>query len=156
MPVTPLHFGPALLVREVVGKERFGIWAFTFTQVAFDAEPAIRMFMDIPGDLHQLHTPTFGVIYALLAIALLWRWERWAAVTGAVFGSASHLYLDSLYHADVAQIIAEYGIKEVGNLSPVNTEILCLLGFGGWLLIAGIRKSLQQRLTHVRNRSSGS
>ena len=145
MPVTPLHFGPALLVRDIVGKKNFGIWSFAATQVAFDMEPAIRMFFDLDGTLHQTtHNPTFGVIYALLAIALCWRWERWSAISGAVFGSVTHLWLDSMYHSDVAEIIAKWGSYEAA-LYPAETEVLCLAAFVAWGLIAGVRKSIHDR-----------
>ncbi len=153
MPVTPLHFGPALLVREIVGKKNFGIWSFAATQVAFDAEPVIRILLDLEGKLHETtHTPLFGVIYALLAIALCWRWEKRGAVVGAVFGSVSHLWLDSMYHSDVAEIITRYGAEQLISLSPTETERLCFLGFGAWLLVKGIRKSIAERHLARRDR----
>lgn len=148
MPITPLHFGPALVVREIVGKKNFGIWSFAVTQVAFDMEPAIRMMFDLEGALHETtHTPTFGVIYALLAIVVCWKLEKRGAVIGAIFGSVTHLWLDSLYHADVAEIIAQWGSYGAA-LYPAETEMLCIFALILWGLIAGIRKSIKDRILH--------
>lgn len=148
MPITPLHFGPALLVREVVGKKNFGLWSFAVTQVAFDLEPVIRISMDLEGKLHETtHTPLFGVIYALLAIAICWRWERWSTIPAAIFGSVSHLWLDSMYHSDVAEIITKWGSYEAA-LYPAETEMLCLMAFVFWGLVTGIRKVIEQRILH--------
>lgn len=148
MPVTPLHFGPALAVRELVGHQRFGIWAFTATQVMFDTEPIVRILFDLEGKLHETtHNPLFGLIFALVAIALCWKWEKWAGIVGAVFGSVTHLWLDVMYHADVAEAIARWGdtftMRE--NATPFNAELICYIGFFFWLLFWGIRHSINAR-----------
>jgi hypothetical protein len=148
MPFTPLHFGPALAVRELVGHKRFGIWAFTTTQVLFDLEPAVRMFFDLPGELHETtHNPTFGVIYALIAIAALWKWEKWSAITGAVFGSVTHLWLDAMYHVDVARTMLHLmpGQTEVEVMASTEATVICYLGFFFWLLFWGIRYAIKAR-----------
>lgn len=148
MPFTPLHFGPALAVRELVGHKRFGIYAFTATQVLFDLEPAIRMFFDLPGELHETtHNPTFGIIYALVAIVACWKWERWSSIVGAVFGSITHLWLDAMYHVDVAQRLLNIrpGETKVEIIGSVDAVLLCYLGFFFWALFAGIRYSARLR-----------
>ncbi len=145
MPVTPLHFGPALVVREVVGRKNFGIWSFATTQVAFDLEPIIRILFDLEGKLHETtHTPVFGVIYALLAIALCWRWEKRGAVVGAIFGSVTHLWLDALYHADVAEMVAKWGSYQ-NAINPAGVEVFCFFTLILWALISGVKALLQER-----------
>lgn len=156
MPLTPLHFGPALAVREIVGHKRFGIWAFATTQVLFDIEPGIRMLFGLDGTLHQTtHNPTFGLIYALIAIAACWKWEKWSGIVGAVFGSVTHLWLDAMYHSDVAENMGKWYWE---HMSPMergfgDAEIVCYLGFFFWLLFAGIRKAVQER---IKRRASSS
>ena len=147
MPITPLHFGPALAVREIVGHKRFGIWAFATTQVLFDVEPVARIIFDLDGTLHQTtHNPQFGILYALIAIALCWKWEKWSGIVGAVFGSVTHLWLDTMYHSDVAATM----VKHAGNSARIadsarEAEIICWLGIFFWLLFWGIRYSINLR-----------
>lgn len=146
MPFTPLHFGPALAVREAIGHGRFGIWAFTATQVLFDAEPGIRMLFDLEGTLHQTtHNPGFGVLYALVASTALWRWERGAAIVGAVFGSITHLWMDALFHFDVAAAMARWGIRSSTELKSSEVEMFCALGFVAWGAIWALKRVLAGR-----------
>ncbi len=150
MPVTPLHLGVGLPIRALVGKKYFGIWSFFAVQVLYDLEPLTRMVFDLDGTLHQTtHNPLFGSVYALVTILCLWRWERVGAITGAVWGAISHLWLDALYHSDVAAGMARWGVE---NHRGFDAEVICMLGFGLWLLIAGIRKAIEQR--SERRRSS--
>jgi len=140
MPITPLHFGPALAVRELVGQKRFGIWAFATTQILFDVEPVIRIVFDLDGTLHQTtHNPLFGAIYVLIAIVACWTWEKWSGIFGAIFGSVTHLWLDAIYHSDVAAAMAIWGFPVIAMF---NVEMVCLIGFCFWLLFLGVRYSI--------------
>ncbi|MDR0275331.1 MAG: hypothetical protein LBI48_08355 [Burkholderiaceae bacterium] len=51
MPFTPLHMGPGLAVKALLGR-RFSLTVFGFSQIAMDIEPLARM---IRGDtlLHE-------------------------------------------------------------------------------------------------------
>lgn len=151
MPFTPLHFGPGLLAREIIGKERFGIAAFAVAQVAFDTEPLVRIIFDIPGDLHQTtHAPMFGVVFILLSVLLTWRWERWSAVTGAVFGVISHLWLDAIYHADVLRNMAQFVDPETVREAGTDAEVVCGIAFVLYGLLVGVRAVLRNRIEHRR------
>lgn len=146
MPFTPLHFGPALAVREIVGHHRFGIWAFATTQVLFDIEPGIRMLLDLEGTLHQTtHNPLFGAFYLLLAALATWRWERGSAFIGAAFGVITHLWLDAMFHADVGTEMTKWGFPQSLTSSSTLADQICLAGFALWLFLASIRKLVEHR-----------
>lgn len=153
MPFTPLHFGVALPVRELVGHQNFSLWAFTVTQVLFDLEPGVKMVANTAGDLHTLtHNPLVGAAIAIVTIAIFWRKYRWAAVFGSIFGVVTHLWLDMMYHADVANALAKWGIADSRHY---DAESICLLGFFFWLLFAGIRKAIKQRRENAEQKSEG-
>jgi hypothetical protein len=157
MPVTPLHFGVALPVQAIVGKKRFGLWAFGATQVLFDMEPIVRIVFDLEGKLHETtHNPLFGLAYALCAVAMCWRKERYAAVVGAVYGVITHLWLDAIYHADVAEQMAKWGNWESAREAGTDAELICWLGFGAWLLFSGIRSAVVKRRERIAGRVTGS
>lgn len=153
MPFTPLHFGPGLLVREIIGHKQFGIWSFVATQIMLDVEPAVRMYFDLDGTLHQTtHNPLVGTIYALIAITVLWKWERSSAITGAFIGVVSHLWLDAIYHSDVAAAMARWGVSE-GMTG--NAELICTFSFVAWLLILGVRKAFGYGVKRGASRKTG-
>lgn len=148
MPVTPLHFGPALLLRKVIGTKYFYLPAFAITQILFDIEPLIIMTF-YPDDFKNwhpvLHTTSYGISFALAAIGMTFAYSRIGSIVAAVFGSVSHLWLDALYHTEVAENLARWGnfasAREAGN----TAEIICLLSFLLWFLLLGIRKVLNYR-----------
>lgn len=129
MPFTPLHMGPALLLKPVLNR-RFSLIAFGVAQILIDIEPGIGMWRD--NDV--LHGPSHTLVGALLialvaacasrwfAAPLLRRWNQelqhyrllhlqeadsisWPVATGsAFFGTFSHLLLDGLMHSDMAPL----------------------------------------------------
>lgn len=126
MPFTPFHMGAALIVKPVF-KRYFSLMTFGIAQVVMDIEPGIRMAtgMDI------LHGPTHTILGALVIAFLVtmiapgicnlvltkwnkemtfyaWPWllslsrvSKAAIITGAFFGTLSHVALDSLMHHDI-------------------------------------------------------
>lgn len=147
MPFTPLHIGPGLLVREFLGDKLFGIWAFTLTQVLFDIEPGVRMYFDLQGNLHETtHNPTFGVIYFTVGSIALWYKERVGAVIGAAFGCVTHLWLDALYHADVAAAFARWHNSELALANRYfDPELVCIVAWVFFFIFWGVRISLRRR-----------
>jgi len=126
MPFTPFHMGPGLAVK-AVGRRRFSLMVFGFSQVAIDVEPLVRI---IRGDavLHGFTHTYLGATFVALASvvigrpicqALLRGWTleppsaflgwvtgtpriSWPTATGsALVGTYSHVALDSLLHADM-------------------------------------------------------
>lgn len=126
MPFTPFHMGAALIVKPAVGS-RFSLLTFGLAQIAMDVEPGIGM---LTGSA-ELHGPSHTIGGAFLIACLVslvarriceplmrrynqevmhykQRWlletegvSRTAVLTGAFFGTFSHILLDSLMHRDM-------------------------------------------------------
>lgn len=123
MPITPLHLGPALLLKRAAGS-KFDLAAFIIAQVLLDLEPVLKILGLIPaqGGLHLGHTWSTGagvVLAAAAASAWGCRWvglqnpTAWSSMLGAALGVLSHLVLDAAYHADVA---AGLGLPELNGV----------------------------------------
>jgi hypothetical protein len=126
MPFTPFHMGPGVVVKAALGRH-FSLMVFGFTQVAMDIEPLARM---LGGDVapHGLsHTYAGAAVIGALAVVigrpvcnwLLRFWPRaperpffdwlrgpgnisWTgAATGAFIGAFTHVFLDSIMHAEM-------------------------------------------------------
>lgn len=125
MPFTPLHLGPAAVLKALLGRH-FSFMVFGGTQVLMDIEPLVRI---VRGDsvLHgTTHTFAGATAIALLACAIgrpishfALRWwnsrlaagSRWramrmpiawhAVVIGAFVGAWSHVVLDGFMHDDL-------------------------------------------------------
>lgn len=146
MPFTPLHAGPGVLFKSVLGK-RFNFKLFMVVQVSFDIEPAIVMFTGLLGGLHQYsHTPPATLLVTGLAtgLAMLLKVPAWTAIISSVLASLSHMWLDAIYHADVAQAVAKWGI-EVNR--GYDAEVICIVAGSLGLLLAGIRKAIHDRFS---------
>lgn len=126
MPFTPFHMGVALIVKPVT-KRHFSLLTFGIAQIAMDIEPGIGML----AGTQVLHGPSHTIWGALLIACLVvwiapwicdpvlrrynsevrhykqdWLVEpefvsRAAVMTGAFFGTFSHIVLDSLMHHDI-------------------------------------------------------
>jgi hypothetical protein len=126
MPFTPLHLGPGLALKSVVG-ERMSFTTFAMAQVAMDLEPLVHMIRHDPvvhGPVHTyagatvvgIATWALGLITARPLLAWFERsggagllaWLRepagvasLAALAGALLGTWSHVALDGVMHADL-------------------------------------------------------
>ncbi len=126
MPFTPFHMGAALIAKPAI-RQHFSVLVFGVAQVAMDIEPMLGMIWGWP----VLHGPSHTILGALLiALVVAWlapplcnailkkfntelghyklHWlqepypiTRPAALTGAFFGTLSHVLLDSLIHHDI-------------------------------------------------------
>lgn len=156
MPVTPFHMGPGLAAKAVLGRH-LSLMVFGFSQVAIDLEPLAHL---VRGDvlLHGFaHTYVGATLVAAISAAvgrpicqhLLGRWRpdpesrflvwlrgpdriAWpAAIVGAFVGTYSHVFLDSIMHADMrplapfAETNAMLGAMSIGAL-----HLLCVAGGG--------------------------
>lgn len=126
MPFTPFHMGPALAVK--AGADRhFSILAFGIAQIAMDIEPLIGMLRGSPVLHGFTHTYVGALLIGAAAMfisscicpSILRRYNRevvassaaWLTCTehvpksalalGAFLGTFSHVFLDSLMHADM-------------------------------------------------------
>lgn len=125
MPVTPFHLGPAYLVK-VIFTKYFSFRIFLLTQIIIDSESIFFLLNDNYPFHRTLHTflGSLGVflfcIYpgVLITVFLSKIWNNWvgkfnffkikninisykSAVLGALFGSTSHILLDSIMHYDM-------------------------------------------------------
>jgi membrane-bound metal-dependent hydrolase YbcI (DUF457 family) len=130
LPFTPFHMGAALIVKPGLDR-RFSVITFGMAQIAMDIEPGLRMLTGA----EVLHGPTHTFLGALIiaylvtltapsvCARLLRRWNKevihhklpWlvqresvsktAVVIGALFGTLSHVVLDSLIHHDIQPLL---------------------------------------------------
>ena len=170
MPFTPLHMGPALLLKAVV-ERRFSLFAFGCAQILMDIEPLLGLIRHAPILHGRSHTLAWalpiGLAAALLARLLrgvvLRRWNRevghyglrwlalplacgWSALLwGALLGSYSHLLLDGLMHGDIQPLWPfASGNPLYGLVSQSALQAFCLwsggLGAGLWLVRCWCRR----------------
>ena len=127
MPFTPFHMGAVLIVKPRL-EHRISLIAFGLAQIAMDVEPGVRMLFGWDDVLHgPSHSFLGALLIALLVLPIvprvadpiLRRWNKevaaygqaWliqpdavsrrAAIAGALFGTLSHVVLDSLMHHDM-------------------------------------------------------
>ena len=126
MPFTPYHLGPGAAVKAVMPRH-FSFTVFCFAQIVTDSETAYYLLQgEYP--LHRwFHTYLGATIVAACCVVLgrpvcqaaLQAWSRWrkapfkryfvlterisvsSAVISAFIGTYSHVFLDSIMHADV-------------------------------------------------------
>jgi hypothetical protein len=165
VPVTPLHVGPALVVKAVAGRH-FSVSVFALSQILIDIEPAVRFLRDDPilhGVTHTYLGATGIAIISVLAGRplcqfLLDRWKddpkspfmNWlrgpakiswsAAVTGAFLGAYSHIILDSIMHSDMEPFWPVYKGNALLHLFPIDTlHLVCVAsGAAGAALMAAL------------------
>ena len=163
MPITPLHFGPAAPAKGSAPKH-FSFVAFGFTQFIIDAEPAYFMVQGLWPVHRSFHTylgATFVAVFVVifgkpLAELLLRAWNRcigparryWleikprvplnGAAAGAFFGGYSHVFLDSIMHADVRPFAPwsdSNGMLHLVSLETLNLSCAGLGAVGAILLL---------------------
>jgi Domain of unknown function (DUF4184) len=170
MPFTPLHMGPALVIKAAGGRH-FSVLVFGIAQVAMDIEPLVGIIRGadvLHGWTHTILGATLiGIAVSLLAPPvcqwMLRRWNRelefhrlhWlrspepltrtAAVTGAFIGTYSHVLFDGIMHADMLPLrpwSATNGL--LGLISIDALYVACvvsgLLGVALWLMLGYARR----------------
>lgn len=171
MPFTPFHMGVAMVVKPSSGAG-FSVIAFGLAQVAIDVEPGIGM---VRGS-DVLHGPSHTIVGALLIaafVAMISPWvaggvvRRWnqevrgfklgwltevehlswtASISGALFGTLSHLVLDSLMHHDIHPLQPFTNANPlIGLVSHDGVYQLCVvLGVFGtaiWVFLKWLRRN---------------
>ena len=172
MPVTPLHFGPAIAGKAFAPKH-FSVLAFGLTQVIIDAETGFYL-MQGSWPVHRFLHSYLGATVVAVVTALLGRpllglvirsWNRLlagrfrggpqlrpdvplaAVVSGAVLGSYSHVFLDSIVHADMTPFAPWHGGNPLLHIMSSTTVMLLCAGMGlsgvTVLLLAAVRRRLR-------------
>ncbi len=174
MPVTPLHLGPAMVLKAGTGKT-MSLTVFAFSQVAMDVEVLVRIAIDADR-LHGFTNTILGASVVLFPAVLLGRpvcraflswWNRnlsakqsellsvdpdisWlAAWSGGIFGVYSHWFLDAMMHADALAVWPMvHGNPFIDWLSIGEINGLCLgslaVGLFALCVMAGIRRMRNQ------------
>ncbi|MCC6074529.1 metal-dependent hydrolase [Pseudomonas sp. GCM10022188] len=164
MPFTPLHMGPGILLKSLLPTS-LSLMVFGWAQIVMDLQPLVALLTG-RGELHGFSHTLIGASLLTLVAALSGKYLgelglyllglrnqlpiRWrAAWVGAVIGTASHVLLDSLVHADI-QPLAPFSTANglFGLVSWEAMEWLCLASgaLGGILYLAGARRlSRRQR-----------
>jgi hypothetical protein len=174
MPFTPFHMGPGLALKAVFGRY-VSLMLFGFSQVTLDLEPLVRI---IRGDavLHGFtHTYLGATLVAMMSVLvgrpacqlLLRHWTAdlyfavptslrgprlisWpAAIAGAFVGTYSHVFLDSIMHADMQPLAPLSNTNALLHVISVGSlHLVCVLGgvVGGLALLAAF---LRRRSAHI-------
>lgn len=144
MPFTPYHFGAGALVKSIAPKH-FSFAAFAVSNVLIDVEPLVRMLGLLDDTILHGPTHTFpgAAVIAALTLPAIRLWDRtaialrltglrtpavptWMVLTSALIGTASHVILDSMMHADMPAVRALVGDLTARDLPQTNAEWLCL------------------------------
>jgi len=155
------------LIAKPILKRNFSLITFGIAQVAMDIEPGIGML----AGAAVLHGPTHTILGALLIACLvmlvapsastylLKKWNKevahydmpWLAqfefvsktslITGAFFGTLSHVFLDSLMHRDIHPLLPFSSVNPwLDLISSSQVYQLCSIaggvGFVVWLVMA--------------------
>ena len=116
MPFTPLHMGPGIVIKAAL-QGGFSLMVFGWSQIVIDIQPLVVMLTG-QGELHGFSHTLLGatligllcgltgkplgefglrVIRAQKYLPISWR----VSVTSALIGTYSHIFIDSIMHADV-------------------------------------------------------
>ena len=166
MPFTPLHMGPALLLKAGC-ERRFSLFAFGCAQILMDIEPLLGLIRHAPVLHGRTHTLLWALPIGLGAVLLarllrclvLRRWNRevahyglrwlslplscgWSALLwGGLLGAYSHLLLDGLMHGDIQPLWPLYaGNPFYGWVSIARLEAFCLWSGGLGALLWLVRR----------------
>ena len=157
MPFTPIHLGPAAVVKAIAGRH-FSFMVFGGTQVLMDIEPLIGIIRDwniLHGRTHTLlgafliglaatfsGKPISNFVLDWLKIphhVITWR----TAAISAFIGSYSHVLLDALMHYDMEPGWPLWGGNPLLYATSIdNVHRWCLLA----AIVGGIGVALRWKL----------
>lgn len=162
MPFTPFHFGPGALAKSATPRW-FSFRAFVLSQVVIDCETAWNIYRGHER-LHTLFHSYLGVSVAMALTGILlvvYNWfafqfprswlmrelEDWgkpfeirSSLIAVLFGGWSHVFLDSVMHADMRPLAPFSGDNGMLNLVSLKAlHMACLWSFACAGLIWGIR-----------------
>ncbi len=165
MPFTPFHFGPGAAIHSVAPR-RVSFLAFCAANVLIDVEPLYYMLTD-SMPLHRFFHTAIGATLVAIATVLLFAAYRWlaeyswmpdiferrklgfsAVVAGAVLGTYSHIFLDSMMHTDAHPFAPFSEANPLLGSVPVDAlHWACLISGILGIAVLAIRRLLQSRRT---------
>jgi membrane-bound metal-dependent hydrolase YbcI (DUF457 family) len=138
MPVTPYHFGPALVAKGLL-KNRFCLISFAISQIIIDLESVYYLIKEQYPIHRFLHSYLGATLVILLTIVLIkpivkifkTKSSYLAITIASLFGGYSHILLDSIMHGDM---------KPLSPLSDSNTllRIIDLTTLHNFCLYSGV------------------
>ena len=168
MPFTPIHMGPGILVKSILGSS-FSLMVFGWTQIIIDLQP-LYVLIQGEGRLHGFSHTYIGAIIATVVSALTGKRlsefglfvlrinpDRelrisWMVVFVSAFvGAFSHVFLDSIMHSDVRPFFPLTDSNIFLQLvSTGMLHIICLMtGFVGGIIYFALHWK-----TNTRNKQS--
>ncbi|WP_407332558.1 hypothetical protein [Enterovibrio sp. 27052020O] len=159
MPFTPLHMGPALVLKSVASAS-FSLTVFGWSQIVMDIQPLVVMLSG-SGELHGWsHTIAGAALLGLLSaitgkylsevgLAII-RWQRFlpikwkTAFLSAFLGTYSHVFIDSIMHVDVSPFYPLFDDNPFhGMVSTATLHQICIASavIGGIICIVRDSKS---------------
>lgn len=157
--------GAVLAVKPYLN-HRISLIVFGIAQIAMDLEPGIRMLVGADDALHGITHTVLGAIFIAYCVVLVAprvrllivrRWnkeaihykQQWliqsevlsrgSTVAGAMFGTLSHVALDSLVHHDIQPLFPfSRANPTLGLLSHDNVYLLCFLAAALGMIAWGI------------------
>lgn len=142
MPFTPLHMGPGILVKAVL-QGSFSLMVFGWAQILMDIQPLLVM-LNGEGELHGFTHTYVGATLIALAAALSGKYAgqiglhilgqiehlpiRWpVAFLSAFIGTYSHVFFDSIMHADIRPLSPFSDSNVLLHLMPLGAlHLLCV------------------------------
>ncbi len=153
MPFTPLHFGPGLLIKSLTGR-LFWLTSFVTANVLIDVEVLYYLWTRSRPFHRYAHSYLGGIVAGLLAgvgtfaVAMLaarvWQglWSilptakasklmlLFQSIAAGLVGGISHIFLDSLVHAEVEPFWPFATGNELAGLVSGRAVYLSLALFG--------------------------
>jgi hypothetical protein len=157
MPFTPFHLGIGALAKSVTPSQVFSFQVFALSQVLIDVQPGLGLFLGW-DELHGwTHTYPGALIIALATMAAWLIWVRVrpkrcdngaisnvVVASSALFGTLSHVWVDSQFHAEMANLTPEsLKLWKTGDVTSI-IETTCLAAAGLALLIYVERRLMSQ------------
>jgi hypothetical protein len=155
MPFTPFHFGIGALTKSVTPSRAFSFQVFALAQVLMDIQPGLGLLLgwDVLHGWTHTYPGALAIALATGAVWLIWvaiRPQRFdsgpirdgVVISSALFGTLSHVWLDSQFHAEMANLTP--GMLKLWTTGDVTTSIetACLAAACLALLIIGVRSLL--------------
>ena len=161
MPFSAFHLGVGALAKSVTPSRASSFQIFLLSQVLIDIQPGLGLLLDWEK-LHGWTHTYLGALFIAFSTILLWRlWEQIrplycgntyiglkVLIGSTLFGTFSHIWLDSQFHAEMAGITPQFLMFWTTGDVRDNIETFCIASAMLALLIWVVRK-LAWRIWHL-------
>lgn len=138
MPITPLHLGLALPFC-LNKKTKVSLAVFIFSQILMDIQPIITILFNLNMEVHGItHTFLGAILIAIFGTVIIkicnfqnmyLKISIKKVFLNMLFGTVSHIFLDSLMHADINLFypFLEYKIFPLIDIEIINYTMLTVI-----------------------------